>query len=238
VNALLKLVSTLALALPLTGLTLSQATAAGDAGDSDGDDMTLIAPMAPPADVEPASTTDQAQKASWEKELRAARKKQIAQLEAYAERGEFAMNIQGRGLAFVWRDEAGRLCAMAHLVKASGRSDLVDRVAKDSNNLQLASVTEGDLYEWMLHSGLTKEEIQLIQEPAFEIPNNDSAARLREWETNRKREHLASAVERLEMTTDASIALALDRLAAHAGGMNAAPADVAPTGPQGSMPGW
>ncbi|NUO52164.1 MAG: hypothetical protein HOV80_25200 [Polyangiaceae bacterium] len=216
-NALSKFVAAIALALPLTALAFSPATASGDTGDANADDdMTLIAPIAPPANDEPASSIDDAQKAAWEKQLRAARTKQIAQLKAYRERGEFAMNIQGRGLAFVWRDDAGRLCAMAHLVNASGRTDLVDRVAKEDNDLQLASVTEGDLYEWMLHSGLTKEEIQLIQEPAFEIPNNDSAARLREWETNRKREHLASVVERLEMTTDASIATAVDRLAAHA----------------------
>jgi hypothetical protein len=237
VNPLSKFVSALALTLPLAVLAISPAIAAGDTSDAADDDMTLIAPIAPPTD-EPASTLSEAQKASWEKELRASRKKQIAQLKAYAERGEFAMNIQGRGMAFVWRDDAGRLCAMAHLVNASGRTDLVDRVAKDDNDLQLATVTEGDLYEWMLRSGLTKEEIQLVQEPAFEIPNNDSAARLREWETNRKREHLASVVERLEMTTDASIALAVDRLASHVGGVDAAPPDVAPTAPQGSMPGW
>lgn len=221
-NALSKFVSTLALALPLTALALSPSTASGDLGDDADADTTLIASIAPHADDEPAATVDEAQKAAWEKELRAARKKQIARLQAYAEKGEFAMNIRGRGLAFVWRDDAGRLCAMAHLVDASGRSDLVDRVAKEDNDLQLAGVTEGELYEWMLRSGLTKEEIQLIQEPAFEIPNNDSAARLQAWETKRKREHLASVAERLEMTTDASIAIAVDRLAAH----------------DGSMPGW
>lgn len=216
-NALSKFVSAIALALPLTALALSPATASGgDAGA--GDDMTLIASMDPQAHDEPASAIDDGQRAAWDKELRAARKKQIAELRAYAERGEFAMNFQRRGLTFVWRDEVGRLCAMAHLVNASGRADLVDRVAKEDNDLQLASVTEGDLYEWMLRSGLTKEEIQLIQEPAFQVPRNDSASRLQAWETNRKREHLASVVERLEMTTDASIAIAVDRLAAHAAG--------------------
>jgi hypothetical protein len=52
---------------------------------------------------------------------------------------------------------------MAHLIAASGRMDLVDKVARENNTLQLADVTGGPLWDWMLASGLTREEIIRIQ---------------------------------------------------------------------------
>lgn len=232
-NALSKFVCAIALSLPLSAALLAPKAASGET-EAD-DDMTLIAPVAPvDRDQLIDVTASEAQRAAWEKELRATRAQQIARLKEYAARGEFAMNTGGRGLAFVWRDESGKLCAMAHLVNASGRTDLVDRVAKEDNDLQLASVTDGDLYEWMLHSGLTQEEVQLIQRPGFqtELENAPEQA----WEVASKRQHLASAVERLEMSTDRSVAIAVDRLAAHVAAATDAAAE--PPAPSDSMPGW
>lgn len=87
---------------------------------------------------------------------------QLARLRAYREAGQFTTDQAGRP-ASVFRDHAGRLCPMAYLIAASGRMDLVDKVARENNTLQLADVTEGPLWDWMLTSGLTREEIIRIQ---------------------------------------------------------------------------
>lgn len=214
-NTLSKLVCAVALSLPLGALTLAPTTAAGDTPVGGDVTLTVLDTITDPAGDAPPVVVEEAQRAAWEKELRAARAEQIARLKTYAARGEFAMNLSGGGLSFVWRDAEGRLCAMAHLVNASGRSDLVDQVAREHNDLQLASVKDGALHEWMLRSGLTKEEIQLVQEPAFVVQPNRAEAQ-KQWEIARKRAHLASVVERLEMSTDDSIATAVARLAGHA----------------------
>jgi hypothetical protein len=86
----------------------------------------------------------------------------LERLRVYLETGEFAADEENRP-ASVFRDPKGRLCAMAYLIAASGRMDLVDEVARTNNRLQLADVKEGPLWDWMLASGLTREEIVRIQ---------------------------------------------------------------------------
>ncbi len=200
-NRLSSLAKILALVVPVL-VGCSQTDGQGGAYPS----LAVIDPIADPdqrADAPLETPRD-----ALERDLRAARAKQIARLETYAAAGQFAMNTDADGLRFVWRDTAGRLCAMADLVSASGRKDLVDRVAHDDNALQLASVTSGELHDWMLHSGLTVEEIQLVQEPGFRVRQQPDLA----WEIARKRDHLRAVVERLQADTDRSIAIAVDRL--------------------------
>ncbi len=234
-NALSKIACIVALALPVCAAACAQtANAQGGSEPS----LSLIDPANHDDPIQ--IVVDQDSQAAWEKELRAARAKQIARLKEYAAAGRFAMASGEPGLSFVWRDREGRLCAMAHLVNASGRSDLVNSVAVHDNDMQLASLTEGELYEWMLRSGLTQEEIQLVQEPAFAIDDPANADRQQAWEVARKREHLRSVVERLEMSTERSIQLALARLGNRA---SQPPVDTksdgVPTGVHpGSMPGW
>ena len=86
----------------------------------------------------------------------------LERLRAYRDAGQFPTDRAGRP-ASVFRDHAGRLCPMAQLIAASGHRDLVDYVARTNNTLQLADVTEGPLWDWMLTSGLTREEIIRIQ---------------------------------------------------------------------------
>jgi hypothetical protein len=52
---------------------------------------------------------------------------------------------------------------MAELIHMSGRDELVDEVAKTSNDVRLADIHTGPLYDWMLHSGLTLDEIAMVQ---------------------------------------------------------------------------
>jgi hypothetical protein len=69
----------------------------------------------------------------------------------------------------MFRDDDGRLCAVANLIHADGRDDLVDDVAAHDNDLQIADVHDGPLYDWVLDSGLTQEELARIQLPIRRI---------------------------------------------------------------------
>lgn len=175
-------------------------------------------------------------RAEWRAFLTEQRSVQIQRLRAYAASESYALN-DGDGLRFVWRDGEGRLCAMANLVNESGRRDLVEEVASNENDLQLAMVTDGPLYDWMLTSGLLQEEAQLVQGPDFMISRRPGPtpvilptpfekpkpvvvqptdpfgdAERVAWEIRRKHAHLDSAIERLEMDTADSVEVALERL--------------------------
>jgi hypothetical protein len=52
---------------------------------------------------------------------------------------------------------------MAELIYRSGRADLVDQVVATNNKLRLADVQDGTLHDWMMSSGLTIEEIAMVQ---------------------------------------------------------------------------
>jgi hypothetical protein len=52
---------------------------------------------------------------------------------------------------------------MAELIFRSGHPDLVQAVALEHNKVRLADVNEGPLLAWMQSSGLTRDEINLIQ---------------------------------------------------------------------------
>ena len=86
----------------------------------------------------------------------------IAWLHDYRQAGAFPTGDNGMPLS-VFRDRRGVRCPMAELIRASGRDDLVDAVATRDNALRLADVHAGPLYDWMLHSGLTLDEIAMVQ---------------------------------------------------------------------------
>jgi hypothetical protein len=94
--------------------------------------------------------------------LAEAREQQLDRLHEYRVRGEYPTDAQGRPIS-VFRDEQGRPCAMASLIEQSGRTDLVDQVVRDDNTLKLADVQSGPLMDWMEGSGLTQEEVALVQ---------------------------------------------------------------------------
>ncbi len=75
----------------------------------------------------------------------------------------------GRPLA-VFIDDKGVRCPMAELVHKSGRDDLVDAVRREGNAARLEDVHDGPLLDWMLASGLTQEEIALVQ-GAMDLPS-------------------------------------------------------------------
>jgi len=110
------------------------------------------------ATTTPPTTTSPTQLA----ELATHRAQAISWLHQYREAGVFPTGDAGRPLS-VFRDPHGVRCPMAELIHDSGRDDLVDAVVAQNNTLRLADVHEGPLYDWMLHSGLTLDEIAMVQ---------------------------------------------------------------------------
>ncbi len=101
--------------------------------------------------------------------LTTARARNIAAFEAYVRRGSFPSNTFTTGIANVWRDRDGHLCAAATMIDASGAHALVKRVAEQNDFIRLADVKQGPLMDWMLTSGLTQDEVALIQRPFMPV---------------------------------------------------------------------
>lgn len=95
-------------------------------------------------------------------ELAARRAQMIGWLREYREAGQFPTDARGR-VASVFVGVNGVRCPMAELMHKSGRDDLVAAVARDNNAVRLADVHEGPVYDWMLSSGLTLAEINMVQ---------------------------------------------------------------------------
>jgi hypothetical protein len=144
-------------------------------------------------------------------QLAARRKVQIQRLHEYAAKRSFPRNRVRPTLANVFVDESGRLCAVANLVAQDGHRDIVDRTARANNLVRVADLTEGELIDWVLASGLTREEAILIQKPYMPMTADPGfAAR----EDARLAAHFAEVEKKLVEDTDASLDLAVARLVA------------------------
>lgn len=100
---------------------------------------------------------------------RAARAEQIRLLRRYSEEGVFPKNTHhpGRRTPY-FRDANGNLCAMAFLIAASGRGDIVDHIARNRNYAFVPDlVDEPGLGEWLDAHGLTVAEAARIQ-PSYD----------------------------------------------------------------------
>ncbi len=95
-------------------------------------------------------------------ELAARRAQLIGWLHEYYEAGQYPTDETGQPQS-VFVDAKGVRCPMAELIWRSGHHDLVDAVAREHNAVRLAEVTEGPLHDWMVGSGLTPDEISLVQ---------------------------------------------------------------------------
>jgi hypothetical protein len=102
-----------------------------------------------------------------------ARRTQIVHLHEYRLRGRFPHNhdFQGRHVPY-FADRHGTLCAMAHLIEASGRSDIVNAVRARSNHARVTELAADPelgpiLLAWLKDAGLTVAEAQRVQ-PSYE----------------------------------------------------------------------
>ena len=175
----------------------------------------------------PQPTTQQAE--AIRAQLSAHREQQIARLDVYARGGQFPHDYTTAPSLHMFRDAAGRLCAVANLVHQDGRDDLVDVTVRTRNDLAVADVHDGPILDWMLGSGLTQEELASIQAPApllappqpvapapRPVAQND-APRIDEKAMNALiRAHIAQVEGELRANREKSLDVAVDRwMAAH-----------------------
>lgn len=154
---------------------------------------------------------DKSEATSVRTKLAETRARHLAELRAYWQAGEFPKNELSPHIANVFRDDAGRLCAVANMIQKDGGHDaLIDETARRNNMIRLADVESGPLYEWILTSGFTQEEIAMIQVP-YMPPRQLSEVEERE----RLRERLSSVEDRLRDDTEQSLEIAAQRYLQH-----------------------
>jgi hypothetical protein len=163
--------------------------------------------------------------------LRQARAHHLEMLHAYWQAGLFPENTVKPTVANIFRDAAGHLCAVANMVDKDGLHELVDRTARQDNLVRVADLDAGELHDWVLTSGFTREEIAMIQVPYMPRPgeqagpvpvlpqerpvvkHDDSIARARAAERKRIQSHLAEVERRLRDDTELSLDVAVRRAA-------------------------
>jgi len=114
----------------------------------------------------------------------------------------------------VFVDARGVRCPMAEMIHLSGRDDLVEAVHRKNNTLRLATVHSGPLFDWILDSGLTQEEVALVQgamtiEESRWMIESPSASQLAIANVTGKLEMAEAA---LRSATPTSLAMATQRL--------------------------
>lgn len=95
---------------------------------------------------------------------RQARLRYLDHLRVYRERGEFPVQHDlTQNLRPCFRDGAGRVCAVAHLMQMSGFASTVEHVALTQNSARVRRINPALLAEWLPGSGLSIDELALIQ---------------------------------------------------------------------------
>jgi len=173
----------------------------------------VLAVTAVPASADPKPSTSETAEspAALRAKLASRRKLQIERLHAYAEKGTFPRNRVRPIIANVFIDESGHLCAVANLVAQDGHRDLVDRTAKSNNLVRVADLQEGELIDWILASGLTREEAILIQKPYMPVTSNADFAK---QEDARLKAHFVEVEKKLVADTQKSLDVAVARILA------------------------
>lgn len=173
----------------------------------------------------PAANPSEDHEAAWEDYLRAQRAQRLADLQFYAASGRFPQHDEP-GWHHQFLDSNDVPCAVASLIWTSGHEGLVRQTARTHNDVVVSEIDDGPIVDWVHTSGLTMEEIAIIQEPGWsgnrfvrepivvaDPPQVDSrVADLDAQEVLRIRTHLGAVQTLLTVDTESSIAKALDRL--------------------------
>lgn len=92
----------------------------------------------------------------------AARERHLTVLHAYAERGVFPHNPHTvQQPRFI--DDAGRVCAVAHLLIEDGRAPLAEQIRLNFNDAYIPEMQSPALEDWIAESGFTRADITRIQ---------------------------------------------------------------------------
>lgn len=96
---------------------------------------------------------------------RAARAALVAEVERYRDRGVFPHNYDfAEPTPYFVDRKTGTLCAVANLLAFSGRRDIVDRVARTTNNVYVRDLAHDTAFVgWLGAHGLTLDEAARIQ---------------------------------------------------------------------------
>lgn len=119
----------------------------------------------------------------------------LDELHAYRERRMFPRQSEGRGRLPRFVDADGRHCAVAQLVHASARPELVQQV---QDRFEFALIEEMNLPEldaWAVEHGLTRHELAMIQ-PSYRDGSGVHMPTPREEEEARRRAEEAARVPR------------------------------------------
>ena len=169
--------------------------------------------------VQPAPIpTTVASRAQLRAQLAQRRATNLARFVAYREAGEFPQNHVQPGMLNVFIDDEGHICAAANLMAQDGLLALVRRQAAADNFLRLVTVNDGALYRWMLASGFTQAEIDLIQEPYDYIPEEPfepAPPQVEDAEVRRLQARFREIERTLVRNADRSLDQAVDTLMAY-----------------------
>ncbi len=100
-------------------------------------------------------------------DVSARRRAVLAHLRRYIEDERYPINRVCEHPTPVFVDEGGARCAMAALLEATGRDDLVARVARTANLARVSALAlDEEFASWLGHHGVTVDEAAAIQ-PAY-----------------------------------------------------------------------
>jgi hypothetical protein len=154
--------------------------------------------------------------------LAAARGKNLAALAEYRKRGRFPQYDGQRSFGVpsvahriferepVFIDERGVSCAVAHLMQKSGWGQQAEAIAEADVHVRVERVVDGPLLDWILRSGLTHDEVTLIQPDYEALIRESKRALLRE--TRRLSRHFEEVERQLRLNAAISLDIALARL--------------------------
>ena len=154
--------------------------------------------------------------------LAAHRKQQLERLDAYAAAGKFPLNVTDPTPSHQLKDANGTYCAVANLVVQDGLQDVIDAESKTHNDLLFGDVKDGQLYSWILTSGLTQEEVAAIQAPAPYVGEGEINAPMPAPQpidppkqanaSEQLQAHFRAVEQQIVANTDASLDVAANRL--------------------------
>ena len=114
------------------------------------------------------SAPETVDRAELRKELAAQRKLNLKRFHEYRLARVYPHNTYQPGMLNVWRDDEDHTCAVATILLKGGLENVVNSTAVDQNFVRIADVTSGPLLDWVLTSGLTQEEVVMIQYPNWQ----------------------------------------------------------------------
>ncbi len=88
-------------------------------------------------------------------------------LDEYRAKGKFPMNYYRNERIPVFIDEHQTHCAVGYLMQQTGYENLAQRIAAKDNYVWVKDIKDPEVIEWQKNSGLTIEELKLIQGAYF-----------------------------------------------------------------------